>query len=259
MRNFIKLVFVLFFLPFSLFAQQPTGTVDTILYSKILIIPYNPMMHLSDADDDIAEYSEKNKEQIRAQFRSGLLQSVDVQLMTSYETYTFQTNVGRDEHLDLETIYGSLNYRMDTVYAGNRASKDTTRLVQKLFGNTKAKPTNQPVRYMNVKLSHPELLAMYSKKFGTDLFLFLNQFEVITHYDDCYDLALKTYRREIKVDYSVFDATGKQVYGDVAVVNFSTGMNDVNEIIAKNFPVISDYIYKHLPPKEIITHNTASN
>jgi len=258
MRKSLKLFPVLFFLPAVLFGQHLSNNADTILYSKILIIPYNPMMYLSDGDDDLAEYSEKNKEQIRAQFRSGLLQSVDVKLMTSYETHTFQTNVGRDEQRDLETIYGSLNYQMDTVYPVTHLVKDTTRLAQKLFGKNKTK-TNQPVRYMNVKLSHPELLAMYSKKFGADLFLFLNQFEVITHYDDCYDLALKTYRREIKVDYSVFDATGKQVYGDVATVSFSTGLNDINEIIAKNFPVISNYIYKNIPPKEILPAKTASN
>src|SRR5262245_7835400 len=112
MRN---LFFLLLIFP-SLLQAQVAAKGDTILYSKILIIPSNPMMHLSDADDEISVYSEKNKEQIRAQFRDGLLQYVDESLLTAYRTYALKNSSRGDEVADLETIYGSLNYSMDTVY-----------------------------------------------------------------------------------------------------------------------------------------------
>ena len=103
---------------------------------------------------------------------------------------------------------------------------------------------------MNIKLSHPELLTKLSEKYGTDLFVFLNQFEMKTHYDDCLDLALKIYKRELKVHYSIFDATGKQLYGDVAVVYFPSNSNDIIEIMSRNFPKISDYIAKTVPKRK---------
>ena len=254
MRNILTILFLFFTIPASLLAQvKPAGN-DTIRYSKILLVPHNPMMHLSDADDAIAQYSEKNKAQVRDQFRQGLLQNVDARLLTSYKTYTLQSSVDGDELADLETIYGTINYRMDTVYPVSHPSgKDTTTFVKKLFGK---KASAGDLKYMNATLSHPELLHIYSKKYGTDLFVFLNQFEIITHYNDCYDLALKTYRRELKVHYSVYDASGMQVYGDVAVVNFPSSSNDVSEIISKNFPAIGNYVYSHIPPKEIIADNS---
>jgi len=250
MRNYLTIFLLIF--GTSLMAQG--NGPDTIRYSKILLVPYNPMMHLSDADDDISRYSEKNKDQVRKQFREGLLQNVDARLITTYQTYVLQNSVNKDELLDLETIYGSINYRMDTVFPVSHPSgKDTISFVKKLFGK---KASAGDLKYMNATLSHPELLQIYSKKYGTDLFVFLNQFEIITHYNDCYDLALKTYRRELKVHYSVYDAAGRQVYGDVAAVNFGSNSNDVGDIIQKNFPAIGNYVYNHIPPKEIIASNS---
>jgi hypothetical protein len=255
----IHLLLLVFLFPAALSAQHSDSSPDTLLHSKIMVIPYNPYMHLSDADDDIAEYSEKNKAEIRAQFRQGLLQELNRQLLPTYQTFGSRNYVGTDEQQDLETIYSMIDYRMDTVYTDLYPAKDTVKLKEKLFGTNKTKPNKEKRKYMNVRLSRPELLAQYSKKYGTDLYIFLNQFDIKTNYNNCYDLALKIYEREIKVHYSVFDATGKQVYGDAATVYFPSNANDVDVIIAKNFPALSEYIYKRIPPKEIIPANTASN
>ena len=85
---------------------------------------------------------------------------------------------------------------------------------------------------------------MLKDKTGADVFVLLNQFEIITNYSDCLDLALKIYRRQLKAHYSVFDADGNQLYGDVAVVDFPSNANDVREIMARNFPTISEDISK---------------
>ena len=55
---------------------------------------------------------------------------------------------------------------------------------------------------------------------------------------------MKIYRRDLKVHYSIFDKTGKQLYGDVAVSHFGSNTNEVKEIINENFQTISDYILK---------------
>ncbi len=74
------------------------------------------------------------------------------------------------------------------------------------------------------------------------ILFFLNELDIKTHFEDCLDLALKIYQRELKVHYSIFDRSGKQVYGDVAVVKFPSNSNDVDEIIKSNFPGLSDHI-----------------
>ena len=64
------------------------------------------------------------------------------------------------------------------------------------------------------------------------------------------DIALKIYRRKLKLHYSVFDVSGKQVYGDVAVVDFPSNSNDIAEIMQQNFPKIGESIVQHLPRKK---------
>jgi hypothetical protein len=222
---------------------------DTVYYSKILIVPYSPMMHLSDADDAIAAYSQMTPAQVRNQFRTGLMTDLNATLLTRYQTYMLQGSAEGDEVHDLETIYGMVNYGLDTVYPVKYPVRnDTTPVLRKWFAK------KQPVvatQYLNARLSHPELLGAYARKYGTDLFIFINQLEVVTHYKDCYDFALKTYRREFKVHYSVFDSSGRQVYGDVAAFNTSSGVNDVADLVREAFPSISGYVSTHLPPKEL--------
>ncbi len=220
-------------------------------YKKILLIPYNPMMHLSDADHDIAEYSEQNPQQIRAKFRHGLTNYVSADLMKVYQVQSMASNVLRDNEGELDMIYGSLNYKEDTVYPVAHPAKDTTQK-KSLFAKKNSPKVAEihDLKYMNIKLSHPELLQMLSEKYGTDLFVFLNQFDIVTNYSDCLDLAMKIYRRQLKVHYSVFDASGKQLYGDVAVVDFPSNSNDVNNIMEKNFPTLAEYIAKTIPKKK---------
>ncbi len=246
-KNLLVLFFSLLFV--SVFAQtnSPVQSQDTA-YKKILLIPYNSMMHLSDADHDIADYSQISNEQVRTRFRAGLTKYVNAKLIESYPTYSMQSNVLTDNERELDMIYGSLNYEMDTVFPVSHPAKDTLHKKSPFSKKQKVAEIHD-LKYMNVKLSHPELLKMLSEKYGTDLFVFLNQFDIVTNYSDCLDLAMKIYRRQLKVHYSVFDASGKQVYGDVAVVDFPSNSNDVNDIMMRNFPKLSEYIAKSIPKK----------
>jgi hypothetical protein len=220
------------------------------LYKKILLIPYNPMMHLSDADHDIAEYSEKPAAQVRAEFRNGIMRYVNSELSENYETYSMLSRESDNLKKDLDMIYGSLNYEMDTVFPVSHPLKDTLQKKSLFTKKSSVKVAEiHDLKYMNVILSHPELLQVLSGKYGTDLFVFLDQLDIVTNYSDCLDLAMKIYRRQFKIHYSVFDASGKQLYGDVAVSDFQSNSNDVNNIMEKNFPRLAEYIAKTIPKK----------
>jgi hypothetical protein len=235
------------------------SSVDTlsVRYKKIILVPYNPIMQLSDANHDIAEYSEKTVDMVRAIFRRGILQNLS-EALNDYVCNTFPMggDMSKETAKELDMIYGSLNYVMDTVYPVAHPQRDSTKsktagqAVKSLFTKSKGPKVKEvhDLKYMNIILTHPELLAKLAEKYNTDLFIFLNQFEIKTHYDDCLDLPLKIYRRELKVHYSIFDVTGKQLYGDVAVVNFPSNSNDISDIMVRNFPKISDYIVKTVRP-----------
>jgi len=210
---------------------------------SFLIVPYKPMMHLSDADNDLARYSEMNQQEVRNQLRLGLLKNLNTKLVMEYEVKIPDQDFVESDDRDLELIYNSLAFGEDTVFPLKANSKkDSMHWKKKIFkAETPTKKTIDKT-YINVDFYDQHLLSDLATKYRSDYFIFLNELDIKTNFADCLDLALKIYQRELKVHYSVFDRTGKQVFGDVAVVNFPSNSNDVDEIIASNFPGISDHI-----------------
>jgi hypothetical protein len=229
------------FLSLSLFsfASNPDSSTANVT-SSVLVIPYMPSMHLSDADNDIAEGSQMEMPQMRSTLRQGIVKALNKKFTNVYNVRGFNNDFVNDDNRDMDVLYHTLLFQGDTTYPlkypARFAIKDT---VPQKKGSVKPKPET---RYMNVGIYDEMLIPDLSKKYNSDYIIFLNEIDIKTHFEDCMNLALKIYRRDLKIHYSIFDKTGKQLYGDVAVSHFGSGTNDVNEIINENFPSISDYI-----------------
>ncbi len=247
MRLLLKLLLFITFSAASRFACAESPDSLSGLHEQkqlsFLIVPYKPMMHLSDADNDLARYSEMNPQEVRNQLRMGLLKNLNTKLVMEYEVKIPDQDFVESDDRDLELIYNSLAFGEDTVYPlKNHSKRDSMQWKKKIF-SAEAKSKNNPDKtYINVDFYDQHLLPDLASKYNSDYFIFLNELDIKTNFADCLDLALKIYQRELKVHYSVFDRNGKQVFGDVAVVNFPSNSNDVDEIIASNFPGISDHI-----------------
>ncbi|MBK9524556.1 MAG: hypothetical protein IPO39_07305 [Bacteroidetes bacterium] len=223
------------------FASSPDSTITPS--ASILVIPYMPAMHLSDADFDIAEESEMDQGEIRTRLRSGLVKALNKQFSEIYDIRVPEQDFVEQDMRDMDIIYHSLAFEQDTIYPVKHPQKDSTLLKKKLFrksDNKSYKPIDK--NYMNVVVRDPGLLPDMAKKYNNDYFIFLNELDIKTHFDDCINLAMKIYQREIKVHYTIFDRTGKQVYGDVAVVQFPSNENRVDELANQNFPKVADYV-----------------
>ncbi len=219
-----------------------TGTVPPANLS-FLVIPYKPMMHLSDADNDISRYSDLNPQEVREQLRIGLLKNLNSKLVIEYEAKIPDQDFVQNDDRDLDLIYNSLSFSEDTVFPLKaNAKRDSLKWKKNLFNSKENEAKNKDKSYINVSFYDQLLLPDLARKYSADYFVFLNELDIKTNFADCLDLALKIYQRDLKVHYSIFDRSGKQVYGDVAVVKFPSNSNDVNEIIAGNFPGISDQI-----------------
>lgn len=210
---------------------------------NILIVPYRPMMHLSDADHEIAYYSGKNPAEIRKELRKGLINHLNRRLITEYRVNIPEQDFVQKAEDDIELLYHSMSYSQDTVYSlKGKAGKDSLQLKKKLFTNKEHTVKSIDSTYINVSFHDQMLLPDLAKRYDADVFIFLNELDIKTNFKDCLDLALKIYQREIKVHYTVFDRNGKQLYGDVAVAKFPSNSNDIDEIMNSNFPVLSDHI-----------------
>jgi hypothetical protein len=82
--------------------------------------------------------------------------------------------------------------------------------------------------------------------FESDLILSINQFEIKTNYKSCLDIANKVYRREVHVHYTLMDASGKSMQGNIAIGAFPSNSNRVEEIAEMVFPEIASYIAAQL-------------
>lgn len=213
---------------------------------RVLIIPYNPAMHLSESDIDIANGSDLDLGALRKKFRDELLRGLRTALVSDREVSILEDDhVGQQEDVQ-QVVYHATYYKQDTIWSITKPGKDS--LLKKLVSFT-AKKKQRPIEktYMNVGFHDQRLIGELDEKYGADFYVFLNEFEIKRNVKDCMDLAMQIHDREIRVHYSVFDKNGKQVHGDAAVVHFWSDTNDVDEIIRANFPKLVDYIKSSLP------------
>ncbi len=222
---------------------------------KVLIIPYEPRMHLSDADIDISEYSDRTPQQVRAMFRSGITEKINSKLGTTYQTYSLLQDMRPEAITEMDRIYSAIDYSFDTSYAILHPRPDSTvsngKWSERKAGKKELekRTLEGDVKFMNVKILDPNLLSYLGNKYGTDLFVFLTQAEIKTKARDCFDFQTQNYHRDIKIHYVIFDKNGKELYGDVALVKFPSNSNDIGEIMAKNFPALSEKISESVSAK----------
>jgi hypothetical protein len=247
MKHLFNLSFYLF--PLLLSAQSYNETQNSLTTpaspKKILIIPYEPKMHISDADHDIAESSNRSTQQMRAMFRTGLAHQLNTTIVTSYPTYSLLEDLRPEAQSELNRIYHAMDYSYDTVFSAhqNKAEANGKKLTKKeQKKELESKTASGDIRFMNVKILDPHLLSDLSQQYGVDLFVFVSQVEIKTNHKDCAGIGLDLFDRDIKVHYAVFDSNGIELNGDIAKYNSDKSTNEVTAIMQENFPPISQTI-----------------
>ncbi|HXA00773.1 MAG TPA: hypothetical protein VNW99_02225 [Cytophagaceae bacterium] len=100
-----------------------------------------------------------------------------------------------------------------------------------------------------MKIRSPQdFFSYFSAKYSIDYYIFINQFEVKTNYENCLDRAAQNYERTFTTHFSIFDANGKQVAGDKFKTHYNSNSNYIFQIVADNCPKIAERILAELPP-----------
>lgn len=242
-------------------------------FGEVLIIPYDPGMYFSDADEMLAESNNKSEKEVRNLLRYGLNSRVKAQIIGKHGARSLLTDTTKQAYKDLQRIYQAIKYQKAEAMApkdvkvgkgaGENSEQYRQEIIDKMKENEKEqkkeeeeqktqaeKYKEQEVKgryYIDVDIPSNKMLKYFKKNYGTELFLFLNQFELITNYNHCLDRSTNTFERTIKVHYSLYNAEGKQLAGDVAIVKFPSNSNDLYKIIRKNFPIVGEYVSEDLP------------
>ncbi len=248
------------------------------LYSGLMIIPFPPTMYLSDSDREIAAASDMDYDALRDRFRLGLDISFTVRLEEMYGDHSLLRDTLERAREDLTRLYRNTRYAyaLSPEFVRMTAEKEEAEEQKKFknpFRKTKEEQTeksNEPKTqqglfgpdekreevkpdtegsYMQATLKDTTVLAELSDVYGTEVFLFLNQFEIDTRFDDCIDFQNKVYNRAIRVHYDLFRADGTRLTGGVLETIFPSSVNDVGEITRRYFGGITDGFVSKVPAR----------
>lgn len=234
---------------------------------RVLIIPFDPYLYFSDADEEIAARSKVPRPKVRQYFRRRLDALLDPK---GYETIHLLGGTTKDTLLDLNRIYNSLSYSyQDLLYNPEAAAKRTStrngmeinapektwvqkqkeKFLTNAQTNTNASIAKDESKYFGVKIKDPEFFNFFNNKYGTRYYVFINQFEVKTNYENCLDRARQDYERNFIVHFSIFDSKGKQIAGNRVKIYYNSNSNSILQIVGDNMQKMADAILSELPPR----------
>jgi LysM repeat protein len=229
---------------------------------QILIIPFDPYLYFSDADDEIAARSNIPRTKVRQVFRRRMNALLD---HPAYENIHLLGGKAQDSITDLNKIYSSVTYNyQEILYNPNYVSPAGTsrpqakkadknwleRQKEKIIPEAATNKSNTPKdegKYFGVIVKNPVFFTYFNNKYDIDYYIFINQFEVKTDYENCLDRAAQNYERTFTTHYSIFDATGKQIAGNKFRTHYNSNSNSVNQIVSDNMQKITDHILADLP------------
>ena len=230
---------------------------------QLLIIPFDPYLYFSDADHEIAAKSKIVPTKVREVFRRRMTAMMQ---MPGYESIFLLGGKFEDTLRDLNKIYSSVSYgyqdAINTSAAlGNHIEKATVSPVKNKswLDKQKDKLTSPQLaqkavydknegQYFGVKIRNPEeFFSYFGHKYSVDYYVFVNQFEVKTNYENCLDRAAHDFERTFTTHFSIFDSTGKQVAGNKFKTFYNSNSSYIYTIVADNMEKIAQRILSELP------------
>ncbi len=232
---------------------------DSVLTHKVMLIPYDPLFYLSDAEADIIEQTKKEPQLIRESFRQSIDLNIKHAVQKSMPCISMLYDADSIPSLKdaLSLVYSKTGYRYEQPMPLPFQQQQTDSLKRKKNPLEKesydskiaaqyitVKGTDQ---YMNAVLNKPSVLENLYNQYGTDIFVFVNQFEIKTNYKSCLDIANKIYKRQLMLHFSVFDKNGKQLAGAYAMTFFPSDSNNAYDIMKNCFPDIGRFVSSCIP------------
>ena len=250
----------------STYAQNTTtGELEKPIenyHSSVLIIPFESKMYISDIDKELAVKNELNFQDIKAKFRAALDRELFIALKKQYNPLSFYSIEPQKAIQELAYIYNSIGYKYEVIPTEEVVKKENakTKLVKKI----KKKPKEEEYleariqngelvsqvdnreKYMKTTLPNEKLLPSLNEKYKASHYIFINELDIKRAANDVYQASEEQYQREIKVHYTIFDSTGKEVSSGAIKSRFESEQNDIDKIIKVQFPLIAERIATNL-------------
>jgi hypothetical protein len=219
--------------------------------TKILLVPFNPDMYLSDIEQDIIQNTKMSPDEYRAYFRRALDLKLQGELKSYRPTVSLMSDQDGNDKKELRAFYGQAGYTyMEPVGKGLGKVTDKKRsLFEKKTAEDKAPlyiTTRGDDKFMNAAISDKKYFSELMTAYTCNYIVSINQLEFKTNYSSCIDLSRQVYRRELIIHYSIWDSNTKLIGGNFLVVYFPSDINKPQEIADKTFKSVSQTLLTQL-------------
>ncbi len=227
-----------------LFAQEGTRNTNTNnttsdLSGKIMIVPFEPKLYLSEVDMKVNQQTNWNFGQIRENFRHQLDAQLKLKLQSVAPVFSYYTDSAKTWK-DLMYTYKSTNLSSDLVSKPTDASVVNKKESGIKNGEVHVEVSNDK-KFMNTKITDKEALPYLTNKYKSEYFVFVNELDIID-IPNSYNLSTDSYNREVSIHYSIIDKTGKTLSAGLLSSQFSSKENNPKKIVSTCFAPIASYI-----------------
>lgn len=207
---------------------------------KIMIVPFENRMYLSEIDFQINQESKLNARQIKALMRDGMSEQLYKKLKSRMGVVDLLEDTVKTKK-DLEDIYRFLSYQYQKVPDQNHYKAPEKEKQQKAIEKGQLNvESNSDARFMNAKIKSASLVPYLYGKYKTDLYLFVNELD-IKALNAAADMSANTSRRII-LHYTVYTYDAKEINSGIAEVELPANVNNPNKIINTYFAQLADIV-----------------
>jgi len=217
------------------FANAQTDTTKSNI--KLLLVPYPSMMYFSDADADIARFSNTNEPKVRNTIRQQVESNLYHQLSAAFDVVSLISATSLNGEEDLKKIYAASSYYL--VNGKKIKDKRSSTLFRKKDKKEKVVVTDTST--MVAQIQDPNLNTALYQKHKHNYLVYISQFEINTGNKNTIEWLKQKYTREYVIHYNVWDNTGKLVLAETLTLE-AEGENQLQTINEKYLRVMAEKV-----------------
>lgn len=216
-------------------------TAAPISSHKIMIVPFENRMYMSEIDFHINKETKLTAKQIKATMRDALNEQLYKKLKTKMGVVDLLEDTIKTKK-DLENVYQYLSYQYQKVPDQNNYKAPGKEKEEKTIHNGQLTvESNADARFMNAKIKNSTIVPYLHNKYKTDLFLFINELDIKALNGSPADMNANS-SRKIVVHYTVYTYDAKEINSGIAEIDLPANVNNPSKISSSYFSKIADII-----------------
>lgn len=228
--------------------SKSTDSREAAKVHKVMLIPFEPKLYMSQIDMSVNQETKLTAKEIKYKFRDGINEQLFKALKNdNYNVLDLMEDTAKYKK-ETESIYQYLTYEFQKVPDQANYKAPVKEKEQKKIEKGQINvETNDQNRFMNAKITNPKLVPLLYGKFKTDLFIFINQLDIMaSDFKGPSDLGTGSGNRKIVVHYTVYSLDAKEINSGIAEQEFENTINNPKKIIDKYFSKIAVTIVQRM-------------